>query len=220
MRTCNNSLMKQNGNHILLLIFAFLIPSYSRAAGDIVIPEGTIMTLQLSDTISTKNNQDGDAFKTLVLDPIKQGDRIVIPKGSSVAGSISRIIRPGRFGKKPVMNLIFQSINIPGHGEYQIAAVLEPAGEHPEGTVKGKSSSGSDAARVLIPTAAGAGIGGIAGGGKGAGIGAGIGAIIGFGAIFSTPGKELEIRRGTTLEISLQKPLIIPADTEGLAEKH
>jgi hypothetical protein len=217
--------MKQSGRNFLIFsLLMLLVPSISRAVGEIIIPEGTRITLQLNDTLSTKYSKEGDAFKALVMNPVYQGEKIVISKGSVVAGSISRIIRPGRFGANPKMNLLFQSINIPGHGEYQIVADLERvnsdnSGEHSEGTVKGKGSTGRDIGKVLTPTLAGAGIGGIAGGGKGAGIGVGIGAVVGIATIFSTPGKDLELSRGSTLDILLVKPLSIPADSDNVTEK-
>jgi hypothetical protein len=226
MQTCKNSKMKQSGSNswIYALLLVLLIPSISRAAGDTVIPEGTRINLQLNDNLSTNLSREGDAFKAIVVNPVYLGEKIVIPKGSVVTGSISRIIRPGRLRGKPVMNLLFQSISIPGRGEYQIAAMLEQvnsddSSDHPEGTVKGKGSTGKDVIRVLVPTIAGAGIGGLAGGGKSAGIGAGIGAAIGIGTVFSTPGKDLKLSRGSVLDISLEKPLTIPAVSENITEE-
>jgi hypothetical protein len=89
----------------------------------------------------------------------------------------------------------------------------------PEGTIKGKGSAGRDVGKVLVPTLGGAGIGGLAGGGKGAGIGAGIGAVVGLGTIISTPGKDIELSRGSTLVISLDKPLTIPSESENVTER-
>ncbi len=218
--------MKQSGKitGMIAFLMALWIPSFLWAADEIVIPEGTRITLQLNDNLSTKRNKEGDGFKALVVNSISLEENIVIPKGSVVAGSISRIIRPGRFKGKPVMNLLFQSISIPGRGEYPIEAMLEQLNsedseEHPEGTVKGKGSAGRDVGTVLAPSLIGAGIGGVAGGGKGAGIGAGIGAVIGIATIISTPGNDLELSRGITLNISLEKPLIIPAESENISAR-
>jgi hypothetical protein len=224
MWTCKNNRMKLGGSNSLIyaLLLALLIPSVSWAAGEIIIPEGTRITLQLNDNLSTNRNREGDAFKALVVNPVYQGEKIVIPKGSIVTGSISRIVRPGRIKGKAIMNLLFQSINIPGRGEYQIAAMLEQVNSEdtdPEGTIKGKGSAGKDVGKVLAPTLGGAGIGGLAGGGKGAGIGAGIGAVIGMATIFSTSGKDLELSRGATLNISLEKPLNIPTDSDNITAR-
>jgi hypothetical protein len=81
-----------------------------------------------------------------------------------------------------------------------------------EGTIPGKSSAGSDVGRVVTPGLAGAGIGGLAGGAKGSAIGAGVGAVIGISTIFMTRGKDLEVVRGSAIEIVLDRPLILPVE--------
>jgi hypothetical protein len=94
------------------------------AASDTILPEKTRITLQLNNHLSTRVNSEGDTFTAYVTAPILIGDRIVIPKGSVVNGSISRILRPGRFKGKAVMNLLFQSVTIPGRGQLPIVASL------------------------------------------------------------------------------------------------
>jgi len=208
----------------LLLILA--APPATRAAGESILPEGTLISLQLNDHLSTKGNNEGDAFTAVVIAPVSFGDRIVIPKGSSVTGSISRIMRPGRFKGKAVMNLLFQSIQIPGRGQLPIVATLvrvDPegnAGVRYEGSVVGESSGGRDVGRIVTPGLAGAGAGTLAGGGKGAGIGAGVGSAMGLATVFSTRGKDLQVRRGSTMEISLDKPLTVPPEGEAAAERN
>ncbi len=208
------------------LIFALISPvpcvafPEQQAGAEVNLPEGTRISLQLNDHLSTKLNSEGDKFTANVIVPIYQGDRLVIPKGSTVSGSISRILRPGRIKGKAVMNLLFQSIRIPGRGELPIVASLarvDPdgnSGVQAEGTVKGEGSAGSDVARILKPGLAGAGIGGLAGGGRGAAIGSGVGAVVGLATIFSTRGKDLEMRRGSTMDIVLDRALTIPGEID------
>jgi hypothetical protein len=229
MWPCKNSRMRQDGSLMLLkfsLLFIALIPSLGWTAGEITIPEGARITLQLNDPLSTKRNNEGDAFKAIVVTPVSIGDRIAIPKGSVVAGSISRIKRPGVIKGKPLMNLLFQSVNIPGHGDHAIVAKLEEvndeknSGVYPEGTIKGEDSNSRDVGRIIAPGILGAGIGGLANGGKGAAIGSGIGAAVGIATVFSTRGKDLELSRGATLIISLERPLLIPADNDSETAKN
>ena len=201
-----------------LVSIALLLQQPFLVAGDSVLPEKTRVTLQLNNRLSTKVNSEGDSFTAYVTTPVLLGDRIVIPKGSIVTGSISRIIRPGRFKGKAVLNVLFQSIEIPGRGQLPIAASLarmdvEGIGRiGSEGTVEGEGSEGRDLGKIVIPGITGAGIGTLAGGGKGAAIGGGLGAAIGLATVFSTRGKEIDVPRGATLDIVLDKPLSIPAD--------
>jgi hypothetical protein len=223
MSTCKNIKMKQFRNLAwgTGLMLALLMQPVSLAAPDTILPETTRITLQLNNLLSTKVNSEGDSFTAYVTTPVSLGDKIVIPKGSVVTGSISRIIRPGRFKGKAVMNVLFQSIEIPGRGQLPIVASLAKIGSEgnggvrSEGTVEGEGSEGSDIGRIVMPGAVGAGIGSLAGGGKGAAIGAGIGAAIGLATVFAARGKEIDVPRGSTLDIVLVKPLIIPAEVEG-----
>src|SRR6266511_4003641 len=138
--------------------------------GECVVPEGTRITLRLNDYLSTKLNSEGDMFTGEVVAPIYQGDKLLIPKGSTVTGSISRIVRPGRFKGKAVMNVIFHSLRVPGRGQTAVAASLagvQSAGNQgvkAEGRIEGEGSKGKDAGKVAAPGLSGAGIGGIVGG--------------------------------------------------------
>jgi type IV secretion system protein VirB10 len=207
------------------VFFAFALPQVSSAAADIIIPEGTRICLQLNNHISTKSNSEGDVFKAIVTEPVSVGDRIVIPKGSEVTGSIARILRPGRVKGKAVMTLLFQSIDIPGRGPLPIVASLTGVGREEnsrigtEGTIEGEGSTRKDLGRVLTPSIIGAGIGTIAGGGRGAGIGAGVGAAVGLATVFNSRGKDIELRRGASLDITLDRALSLPPEAESTAAR-
>ena len=222
MLSCNNYKMKQGGVLCqgIILMFVLMLSPISEADTNTILPEGTRITLQLNNTLSTKSNSEGDTFTAVVTMPVYLGDQMVIPKGSVVNGSISRILRPGRFKGKAIMNLLFQSISIPGRGQMAILATLvrvDPEGNRgirSEGPIEGESSTGSDVGKVAAPTVAGAGIGALAGGGKGAGIGAGVGAAIGLATVFSSRGKDVEVQRGSALDILLDRALTIPSEGE------
>ncbi len=186
----------------------------TQAGGETTLPEGTLIQLELNDHLSSKLNQEGDTFTATVTVPVYISEHLMIPKGSLVTGNISRIIRPGRFKGKAVMNLVFQSLRLPGRGDVAILASLDRldlskggAKVLSENRVEGDGSAGKDAVRVATPTLAGAGIGSLAGGGTGSAIGAGIGAAVGLGTVFTTRGKDLEILRGSGMEIRLDRPL-------------
>jgi type IV secretion system protein VirB10 len=186
----------------------------SAASGEIVLAEGTRIFLALNDPLSTKHSSEGDIFTADVVVPVYHKERLVLPKGSIVAGSISRIVRPGRFRGKALLNVLFQSVRIAGRLQLPLVASLatvEPGGNvKAESTIEGEGSKGKDAAQVAKPALAGAGIGALAGGGTGAAIGSAAGAVIGLGSVFASRGKDVEIRKGSTLEIVLDRPLTIP----------
>ncbi len=206
-----------------LLLAATLLPGIAGAQApavaenQIILPAGTRILLQLNDLLSTKRNNQGDAFTATVVEHVYVKDRIVIPKGSIVSGSISRLLRPGRFKGKAVMNLLFSSIRMQGISDAvpMVASLvrLDPErndGTGSEGTIIGEGSKGNDAAKVATQTIGGAGIGAIADGSRGAAIGAGVGAAVGLATVLAGRGKDLEVRRGSSMEIVLDRPLSLP----------
>jgi hypothetical protein len=203
-----------------LMIVAGALGAATAAAGDLHLGEGTRLTLQLNDHLSTKLNAEGDSFTAEVIAPVVQGDRVVIPKGSIVRGTVSRVVRPGRFRGKAGLNVIFDSIRIPGRGEVPISAALasvDPDGNSgigSEGTVEGLGSKGRDAGQIAKPGAVGAGIGALIGGGSGAAVGGGVGAMVGLASVLTTRGKDIELRRGSALEIVLDRALVVAADLD------
>ena len=197
----------------------------AQTGSEVVLPEKTRISLQLNDHLSTKTNVEGDEFTANVITPVNSGDRLVIPKGSVVTGNLSRVLRAGRFKGKAMMSLHFQTIRIPGRGELQLVASLakvdaEGGAVQTESTVQGERGIGSDIARILTPSLTGAGIGGITGGARGAGIGAAAGAAVGAVVIFSTRGKEIEMRRGSTMDIVLDRALTIPLESDTRANRN
>jgi hypothetical protein len=204
-----------------LFLALLLLPGVvsSQTASEAVLAEGTRINLQLNDYLSTKLNNEGDSFTATVAAPVYLRDRIVIPKGSVVSGSISRILRPGRFKNKAVMNLLFSSMRLPDNAA-QLAIVASlarvdqegNAGVQGEGSIAGESSKGKDVAKVAGPSLAGAGIGAIVNGGQGAAIGAGVGAAVGLASVLASRGKDLEVKRGSMMDIVLDRPLVIPVE--------
>ncbi|MEJ2109960.1 MAG: hypothetical protein P8Z37_08610 [Acidobacteriota bacterium] len=196
MKKCKNTIMKR-----FLMLFlsiglslGFVVLPVCTAAESVVVPENTRMTLQLNTSLSTKDNQEGDDFDAYIIEPVYSEGRIVIPRGSVISGSISRISRPGRFKGKAVMHLLFQSIQIPGRGKLPFSASLvrintdEDAEIHTEDLEKDIGSAGKN----------------LNAGDTGSGMG------FGFTNVFWTRGKDLEIHRGSTMEISLKQDLKIP----------
>ncbi len=191
----------------------------AQTGGETILPEGTTISLQLNDNLSTKQNKEGDTFTATVVAPVYLKDRIVIPKGCIVGGSILHVMGPGRFKGKAQMSLMFNSIRLPDSSKpLPIAASLShnctdgKDDTNPEGTIDPGSSKGKDAAKVGAPTATGAVIGAVVNGGKGAAIGAAVGAAVGLASIFAGHGSDVEVKRGCAMDIVLDRPLAIPSE--------
>lgn len=195
------------------------IAMLAQRANEVVLNEGTRMTIRLNDFISTKTARQGDRFTAEVVSSVLQNRDVVIPAGSIVTGRVTQVKRPGRIKGKAELYLRPESIKLPnGAEESMVASVtgvsrgekgqLKKGGE---GSIEGEGSKGRDAAVIGTAGGVGAGIGAIAGGAKGTAIGGGSGALIGLAGVLATRGKDLELARGTELDIVLDRPLRISA---------
>jgi type IV secretion system protein VirB10 len=188
------------------------------AAKNYIVPSGTRLPLILHNAVTTRNAKPGDPVYLETLFPIVIDNRILIPAGSYVQGEIQEARRPGKVKGTGEIRLRLNSMILPNGYAVDFNAVPTNAGTgggestDKEGTVHGDTDKTGDAATVIKTTAAGAGIGAIAAGsGKGAGIGAGAGAAAGLAAVLLTRGPELELPRGTTVDVVLDRTVYLDA---------
>jgi type IV secretion system protein VirB10 len=178
------------------------------------VPVGTRLPLVLHNAITTRNAHPGDPVYLETLFPIVQNDKILIPAGTYVQGEILEAKRPGKVKGRGELRLRLTSMILPNGYTVNLAAVPSNAGTggnesvDNEGTVHGDTSKGADAGTVIEDTGIGTAIGGIAGrSAEGAGIGAAAGAVAGLVTVLLTRGPELELPRGTTLDVVLDREL-------------
>jgi hypothetical protein len=184
----------------------------------IVVPVGTHLPLVLHNGVSTRSAHPGDPIYLETLFPIVVDGHIVIPAGSYVSGEITEAKRPGRVRGRGEIMLRLTNMILPNG--YQVSLLATPSEASTggadtvdkEGKIKGDTDKTRDAEKIGVATVPGVGIGGAIGGAKGAGIGAGIGAAVGLAAVLLTRGPEVELPRGTTLDVVLDRPLSLEAD--------
>lgn len=190
-------------------------PGEKAAPATIIVPAGTKLPLVLHNSVTTRNAQSGDPVYLETVFPVVQDDRILVPAGSYVQGEILDAKRPGKVKGRGEVRIRLTTMILPNGYTVKFDAVPTNAGTggnestDKEGQIKGDTDKGTDVGTVIKTTGVGAGIGGIAGGGKGAGIGAGVGAAAGLAAVLLTRGPELELPRGTSVDIVLDRPLYL-----------
>ena len=195
----------------LVLVAAAALGTPARAE-NVRLAEGTKIAFVLNDTLSSKNNREGDEFRGVVSRSVRVGDRIVIPEGSAIRGIVNHVKRPGRTKGRAELGLRFDELELPDGTKVNLVASLTELDESEkekvteEGQVEGEGSKKRDAATIGAGAGIGAVIGAIAGGGKGAAIGAGGGAAAGTGLVLLTRGKDITIKRGSELAIQLDRP--------------
>jgi hypothetical protein len=193
------------------------VPQRAASREKIVIPAGTRVGVSLENGISTRNAKPGDSVYLRTTFPITQNNRIVIPVGSYLRGSLLNTKRPGKIKGKGEFRMRLDTLIFPNGYTVNLNAAPRQADSggketmDEEGKVTGPSGKGKDVGTIAETTATGAGIGAIAGRGKGAGIGAGIGAVAGLAAVLLTRGPEAELPRGSTLDVVLERDLPLDA---------
>lgn len=183
------------------------------------VPTGTVLPLVLHNAISTRSAKAGDPVFLETVFPILIGGKITIPAGSYVSGEVTEAKRAGRVKGRAEIRIRLDNLILPNGYQARFDAIPRDAGTGgnesvgKEGTVKGDTNKAGDVSTVAQTTLAGAAIGGLATRTvDGARAGAGIGAAAGLAAVLLTRGPEAELPRGTTLDVSLNRPLYLLAE--------
>jgi type IV secretory pathway VirB10-like protein len=182
------------------------------------IPAGTKVPVALKHAISTKSAHEGDAVYAETTFPVVLNDRILIPAGTYVQGTISHVERAGRIkGRAEVLmhftTLIYPSgytVMLPGSIE-NAPGVDKTSMKGDEGTIRADSQAGQKAGTIASTAATGTVVGAIANGGKGALIGAAAGGAVGTVIALLTRNNEVKLDTGTTLEMVIQRPVPLDA---------
>jgi hypothetical protein len=169
-----------------------------RLSPAVTIPEGTSFRVRLRETLDTRRNRSGDTFTAALDEPLVEGDRVVVPKGTNFTGHIVTSKSSGRFKGRAVLALKLDSFRLDGQ-TYQI-----------QSNDSSRVSGGHKKHHLLWiggGSGGGAAIGAIAGGGTGALIGAGAGAAAGTVGSAITGKREVSLPAETALRFRLESPL-------------
>ena len=189
----------------------------------VVVPIGTRLPLLLRNGVNTRTAKPGDSVYFETAYPIAINNKIAIPMGTFVRGQILEAKRPGRIKGRGEFRIALEQMTYPNGYTIELRATPSSVdrdgqeGVDSEGKIKGPSSKGRDTATVLVASGGGAYIGALAGGiangapGRGALIGGGAGGIGSLIAILATRGPEAELPRGTALDVTFDRPLILDA---------
>ena len=187
--------------------------------GDFVVDTGSKIPLSLLNSISSKQTAEGDRVYLETLYPILVSGIIVIPPGSYVMGTVTRVKRPGRVKGRGELYLRFDSVTLPNGVTRDFRARIggmDGGGnnelDRDEGKVKGGGSKGDDARDVAQAAQLGTMVGGLGGAvagrpGTGLATGAAGGAAAGLAGVLLTRGPDVVLAKGTMVEMVLDRPL-------------
>lgn len=170
------------------------------SAKSIVIGSGTVLDVTLDQSVSSKTNNAGDHFDASLAAPVTEGDRVVLPIGTKVIGTVTLAHSAGKFKGNAALGLALDSIVVNGKAYPVQATSVEQAGKG-----RGKRTAvGAGGGAAL-----GAVVGALAGGGKGAAIGAAAGAGAGTAGAAYTGERDIDFPAETRLAFKLTQPLTV-----------
>ena len=213
----------------LVLAASAILPlgAQDRVAGapEYSVIAGTRVPLTLINSVSTKHSEAGDRVYLQTVFPILVNNRIVIPPGSYVAGTVTEVKKPGRVKGRGELWVRFDSLTLPNGVTRDFRARVGGVDglsneqlDKAEGKVKAEGNIGGDARTIGEAAAAGASVGVIAGAasghyGMGTAIGAGAGAAAGMIGVLLSRGPDAVLAKGSTIEMVLDRPVdFIEAD--------
>ena len=164
---------------------------------EVTLPEGTPLAVRLDSAVSSDSSRVEDPIEATLTDAVIVDGTVVLPAGSVVRGNVAAAEPSGKVKGRASLALRFSSVSVAGRDErYPIAARVDRMAP---------ATTGEDAAKIGIPAAGGAILGGLIGGKKGAAIGTAIGGGAGATVVLSTSGQEIRLPRGTVLSLPLDR---------------
>ena len=207
--------MRPSQTPAVLLLVLSLIALGSGSAGAMQsseVPAGTRFIVELRDKLEAREIKKGKKFEVRTLEALTASDGNQIPAGVKIKGRVTSV-------RNNEMVLRFEEIDTKNGKSPIIASVAGVAGEKDvkakvgkEGEISSSGGRGKSAAiGSAVGAAVGAGIGAAKGGTANTVIGAGIGAGAGAGVGAAAGGRDLELTKGTRLDVVLDRPLSFKA---------
>lgn len=162
----------------------------------ITIPAGTGIKVSITAKVSSETAQPGESWSGTVVDNVIIGDRVAIPAGSVVTGTVTGVSSAEK-GSRAFLVLAVRSIDVRGES-------------HGIGAGTDSIIAGSTRARNLGAIAGGAAAGAligkaVGGSNKGALIGGLIGGAAAGGAVAASKGYQVVIKEGTEVTFNTRE---------------
>lgn len=102
--------MKNFGIRLISLFIIFCQLAEVFAAAPLVVPAGTLVRLNLEESLSTRSSKTGQMVRFTVVEEIKIGKRSIIKKGATARAQLEKVRRPGNFGRNGSLKLRYLTV--------------------------------------------------------------------------------------------------------------
>jgi hypothetical protein len=171
---------------------------------ELVIPADAVVGLQIERTITSETARVEDRVEARVTRDVRVGDRVAIPSGSVVQGSVMEVERGGKVKERARLGIRFHTVVLADGSRLNIKT---------DSVVReGASPANESAAKIGGAAVGGAILGAILGGGKGAVIGGTVGAAGGTAATMAGGRNPAVLPAGTTVSVRVQQPVTVSVE--------
>ena len=171
---------------------------------EVQIPADSVLGLQIERTVSSETARVEDRVEARVTRDVRVGDRVAIPAGSVVQGSVMEVERGGRVKERAKLGIRFHTVVLADGTRLAIRT---------DSIVReGSSPANESAAKIGGAAVGGAILGAILGGGKGAVIGGTVGAAGGTAATMAGNRNPAVLAQGSTVNVRVQQPVTVTVE--------
>lgn len=171
---------------------------------DLLVPADAVLGLQIERTVTSDTARVEDRVEARVTRDVRVGDKVAIPAGSIVQGSVMEVERGGKVKERARLGIRFHTVVLADGSRLNIRT---------DSVVReGPSPAGESAAKIGGAAVGGAILGAILGGGKGAVIGGTVGAAGGTAATMSGNRNPAVLPAGTTVSVRVQQPVTVTVE--------
>src|SRR5688572_971754 len=101
------------------------------------LPDGTPLKLRISRNMSSADAKTGETVDFEVLEDVKIGDTMIIPRGSVALGTVTRGKPKGRMGRGGKLDINIDSVRTAVGEKVALRAVKETKGSNSTGAMTG-----------------------------------------------------------------------------------
>jgi hypothetical protein len=168
---------------------------------EVTVARHSVIGIRLDFSVSTRTARVEDRISATVSRNVTVNDRVAIPEGARLEGTVTMVDRGGKFRDRPRLGLQFDTMILTDGTRMSIRtdAIIR----------EGDTPSADAAARVGASSAVGAILGGLLGGKKGAIIGGAAGAAGGTATVMNGDGNETALKAGAPLTVRLTDDLTV-----------
>jgi hypothetical protein len=171
---------------------------------DLTVPSNAVVGLQIERTVTSETARVEDRVEARVTRDVRVGDRVAIPAGSIVQGSVMEVERGGKVKERARLGIRFHTVVLANGDRLDIRT---------DSVVReGASPSKESAAKIGGAAIGGAILGAIHRGGKGAVIGGATGAAGGTAATMAGDRNPAVLTAGTTVTVRMQQPVTVTVE--------